>query len=325
MNQNKIVLILPYFGKLPNYFDLWLESLRVNYLFDFLILTDQTISTNLKNVKLTVLSFEEVRDLVQSKFNFSVSLNSPYKLCDFRPAYGIIFEDYLNGYEFWGHCDPDLIFGDLAVFINDSVLKGYDKFYSHGHLTIYRNNTRNNNLVFDESVKNILSYKDVYTTNYACHFDEWEGVSKLYHIKGYSCYDASDFVDVYYKSKNFFDVADLSKGKILFLWENGKLFEFSVSDNDQALSKREIAYVHLQKRQMSFSSSCFTYDKFCIVPNEFIPLRHEQTITYDDFLVYNRSGIYWEFQIRKFKDVVSKLKNGYFSYKYKMFILQFKK
>ena len=45
-------------------------------------------------------------------------VNSPYKLCDYKPVYGLIFDEDLQDYDFWGHCDVDLIFGDIRKFIN---------------------------------------------------------------------------------------------------------------------------------------------------------------------------------------------------------------
>ena len=54
--------------------------------------------------------------------------------------YGEIFEDYLLGYDFWGMCDMDMIFGDLSRFITTDILEKHDKIYQLGHLTLYRNN-----------------------------------------------------------------------------------------------------------------------------------------------------------------------------------------
>lgn len=41
-NKFKVAIILPYFGKLPNYFQLWIKSAEMNKDFDFLIFTDNT-------------------------------------------------------------------------------------------------------------------------------------------------------------------------------------------------------------------------------------------------------------------------------------------
>lgn len=36
-NEFSIALLLPYFGSLPNYFQLWLDSAKYNGKFDFLL------------------------------------------------------------------------------------------------------------------------------------------------------------------------------------------------------------------------------------------------------------------------------------------------
>ena len=101
--KKKICLIIPYFGKLPNYFDLWLESVRHNLDYNFLIITDEEIENNLpENVRVIKSSFEDLVKKIQSLYPFKISLNSPYKLCDYRPAYGEIFKEELVEYDFWG-------------------------------------------------------------------------------------------------------------------------------------------------------------------------------------------------------------------------------
>lgn len=90
------------------------------------------------------MSFNDFRVLVQSKFDFPVSLERPYKICDFKPAFGLICSEYIQGYDFWGHCDFDMIFGDIRKYITDDLLNSYDKILPLGHLSIYRNNEENN-------------------------------------------------------------------------------------------------------------------------------------------------------------------------------------
>ena len=41
------------------------------------------------------------------------------KLCDYKPAYGLIFEDELIGYDYWGFCDTDILLGDIYQFLED--------------------------------------------------------------------------------------------------------------------------------------------------------------------------------------------------------------
>ena len=63
-------------------------------------------------------------------FDFAITLHTPYKLCDYKPAYGEIFAPELSGYDFWGYGDMDLVFGDLRAYFTEDKLRKYDKFYA---------------------------------------------------------------------------------------------------------------------------------------------------------------------------------------------------
>lgn len=111
MKESSICLVVLYFGKLPNYFELWLESCKYNETINFLLFTDDKTEYDYPdNVTVIYTSFENIKSQIQSKFDFKISLERPYKLCDYRPAYGYIFNEYLKEYDFWGHCDLDVIF-----------------------------------------------------------------------------------------------------------------------------------------------------------------------------------------------------------------------
>lgn len=63
--KNKVCYILPYYGKFPNYFDLWLESVRHNaHIADFYIITDSDFpfSTIPSNVFLVNISLNEIKE-----------------------------------------------------------------------------------------------------------------------------------------------------------------------------------------------------------------------------------------------------------------------
>ncbi len=95
----------------------------------------------------------------------------PYKLCDFKPAYGFLFEDYIQDYEYWGHCDCDLVFGDLETLLTPILKEGYDKVFAVGHLTIYRNTVENNRR-FMKPLHGRDIYKEAFTTSKIYVFDE---------------------------------------------------------------------------------------------------------------------------------------------------------
>ena len=136
----KKILILPYFGKFNNYFNLWLDSCKYNNDIDWLIITDNHINQISNNIKVINKTFEDLKSYIQKKFNFKINLETPYKLCDYKPYYGYIFEEYIKGYDFWGYCDCDLIFGDINKFIIQDIFDKYDKIFRRGHLSFIRNN-----------------------------------------------------------------------------------------------------------------------------------------------------------------------------------------
>ena len=76
--MKKIRLIIPYFGKLPKFFPYFLLTAKRNQKIDFLIYTDQKVDQfdilNAKNIEFVTLSFDELREKVQSKFDFKISL-----------------------------------------------------------------------------------------------------------------------------------------------------------------------------------------------------------------------------------------------------------
>jgi len=57
---------------------------------------------------------------------FEVDIESEYKLCDFKPAYGLIFSEHFKDYDFWGYCDIDIIFGNIRAYMTDVLLNEYD-------------------------------------------------------------------------------------------------------------------------------------------------------------------------------------------------------
>lgn len=131
-------------GKFPIYSNLWLDSCQRNYTIDFLLITDQTIQNCPPNVILKNMTLQELRERIQIGMKEKIVLDKPYKSCDFRPMFGYIFQKELIGYDFWGHCDMDVIFGNIRKFVTDELLDKYDKIYPLGHFSLYRNSDKCN-------------------------------------------------------------------------------------------------------------------------------------------------------------------------------------
>ena len=111
-------------GKFPWYFPYFLHSCRYNPTVDFLILTDNNDpSFELPtNVKIIPYSLGQFKTDAAKALGFDVAVESYYKLCDFKPAYGTVFADYIKEYDFWGYCDVDVIFGNIRAFMTDELL-----------------------------------------------------------------------------------------------------------------------------------------------------------------------------------------------------------
>ena len=68
----------------------------------------------------------------------------PYKLCDLKPALGLLHEQDIEGYPFFGYCDLDIIYGNIARFYGSEQLAGFDVVSTHpellsGHFAVLRN------------------------------------------------------------------------------------------------------------------------------------------------------------------------------------------
>ena len=279
--MKSVIIICPYFGKFPEYvMPLWLRSISFNKTINWLIITDDKSEYNYpSNVKVVYSSLNETKSHFQKHFDFDISLERPYKLCDYRPAYGVLFSDYTKGYDYWGYCDiGDTIFGDLRSFINDAMNSDADKIMYFGHLSLYRNVERVNKAFLLHASDKSKNIKNVFGVNESCIFDEI-GEYSIHRIlldNGFnevrldsSYIDISPMRFAFSRSlydKDFKHLIDYSRR--IISWENGKLYDCVI--NNGMAKKTEIGYVHFQKRKMKWlDDNVNTMDSFLIVPNGF--------------------------------------------------------
>jgi len=141
----KISMVMPYFGKWPKWFNLYLETCRYNSTIDWTFFTNcEEPENRMGNVSYIKMSLAEFNFLASTKLGFKVSITNPIKICDIRPAFGVIFEDYLKGSDFWGHGDIDLIYGDIGKFIRRADTDGFEIISPGsnsivGNFTLYKN------------------------------------------------------------------------------------------------------------------------------------------------------------------------------------------
>ena len=281
----KIKVINLYFGRKPDYFDLFLISCANNPSIDFLFFIDFEVPFVPRNVQFIQTTFQEITRLFQAKFDFELCLKSPYKLCDFRPAFGELFSSYLKGYDWWGHCDFDMIFGDLSPVVKLAEHSEYHKILRQGHLTLFKNDLYVNQLYqtdVDILVKlanqkkegvhqaypidgNFMHYEKVFQSESVCAFDEYWGIDRLFYLMNLNVYREPIMADVSPKSAFLKMTNHTNKYGQYFLWQNGKIY---CKQSDSKLDS-EYLYIHLQKRKMVRNFNLVDLDEGNIIINQF--------------------------------------------------------
>jgi hypothetical protein len=156
--MKSIAIIMPYFGKWPQWADLFFSSCQYNNDIDFLFYTDcePPESASSDNIKFHQTTFHDYCQRVSDTLKIDFHTQRTYKLCDLKPFYGYIHQEELKGYDFWGFGDMDLVWGDIRSFYTDEVLSRYDVLSTHadrlsGHLGLFRNNKKYTELPFKQN------------------------------------------------------------------------------------------------------------------------------------------------------------------------------
>lgn len=306
----KILIIIPYFGNFPNYFDFFLKSCKLNSDIEWLIFTDNKQFYDYpNNVKVIYSSFDDIKQTIQNKFDFKISLETPYKLCDYKPAYGYIFSDYIKEYDFWGYCDIDMIFGRIANFINKNLLEEYDKIGHLGHLSLYKNKL-DINTMFLKASHGKYRYKEVFTNSRIFVFDEWAdiNINTLLLENNKKIYYEENIIDVYpwdsYFNPIHFDLYNRLWRKddknTLIKWENGCIFK--IQKLKKGFEKKECLYAHFQKRKLNMDYTILEDNEFYVVPNKIINTSYRINSLYcKSYLkkIINKNS--WKYNFHKFK------------------------
>ena len=258
--MHTISMILAYFlcnkGSWPEYIDWHLASCEANDTVDFFIFTDdRSLSKweNVKNIHFIYMSFEECVKLMKQKLG-DVQIDTPYKMCDYKPAYGVIFEDYISKYDFWGHYDCDLIYGNIRHYFTKEKLDNYDKLMILGHTSIYRNNDEAKHFYCLERPKDSkykdYTWKKVSSSTEHFGYDEWSGVPQLVRENGKKIlWDRESFVNTYEQKvyKKVFDKnVKFNKPFQVWHWKEGSLYHKDTFTGKE----RERFYIHLTQRKM---------------------------------------------------------------------------
>ena len=155
------LLIRVWIGELPSWYDQWLKHVErlKQYGFEFLVVND----------------YEAFRDRCREKLMIDINVTpGTRKAGDFDPTYGVLFADELQGYDFWGHCALDAVYGRLDRFVSDEFLSDCDIFGNdpnaiNGCFSLYRNCDLVNNLFKERN-----DWAEILEDNKMYGFDEIE-------------------------------------------------------------------------------------------------------------------------------------------------------
>lgn len=266
--MKSVVIIFPYFGTLPQQYGMWRATALRNPTVDFMFFTDADLEPA-DNIIVHRMTFSIFQQLVQQTFDFPVVLDRPYKLCEYKQAYGFILHEYIQTYDYWGFGDLDLVYGDLRHFLNDDVLT-HKFILGWGHLTLLHNDPETNSY-FMQQVDGFQYYKDAFTTPQITFFDEFnhKGCSdKWRDCRPEDCWLEEPF-DNASKPKQSYHFNSLTRGwkQVIFEHVDNKLYMLRF--NHGQIERKESLYAHFQHRGF-MKDKVTDYSHFLVTPNAII-------------------------------------------------------
>lgn len=278
-HKHKIALVVCYFGKLPNYSRLVMRSAGANPSIDWFIFGDTPPDYELPpNVQFLPLTIPELQGIMEEACATPVRIERPIDLTRLKPTYGLCFSEQLVGYDFWGHVDLDMIYGDLRNFLPPELLDEYPRVHVRGHLSLYQN-TAEVNRYFMLQAPGAPDYREILANRDRTQFDEWPGIWKIFRYHRIKQYHAEVIADIKTPNRNHitrFEAEELpNHPHQVFYWHGGKTFQ-AYYHREGGLFDHEVAYVHFQKRAFPEpDANTIASPGFLIGPAGFTPYNRE--------------------------------------------------
>lgn len=255
-----IRFIVPYIGEWPWWMPYYLVSCAHNRGVSWLLIGDKKPQDLLpENVSFVQMDLAGINELASKKLGRKVDIGKPYKLCDLRPAYGAVFEDYLQGYDFWGHTDLDIVYGDIMGFLPNDTLRDYDVITPYstscGHFQLYRNTAIVNRLYEKADDLDAMLTGDEYRL--------YDHVKAADMLKACKWYHIPDYQAELKKDKVFLGATIMAGGNIVYeeitgsevyYWENGKAFQCNAG------RQREFIYLHFMGLKNNWPNKAVSAD-----------------------------------------------------------------
>lgn len=269
------------------------------------------------NVIIIKKSFQDVQLLIHNNFDEEIrqfngktaSIDRPYKLCEYKTAYGWLFKDLFAGYDYWGYYDIDLIWGDLKTFLPENNSNEYVKIFPCGHLSFIRNAAPYNqiyslvNSMLDKYVNQeyhgykLLRWQDAFSIGDSMFYDEEGGLEPLMNVltkeNGARVFNNVDFDNILppWRFDHFQIINSPQCKNIVYTYHKGHIYRHWL-ENCQHKAE-EISYLHISRRGMKINTG--SKDCYIIYPNVFANDRNVSLLT---LLVHGRPRIFLNFVYR---------------------------
>lgn len=227
---------------------------------DFFLFSDQEIEGGTVNLHVYRTTLEREVRRAEEALGEKVSITGAYKFCDLRPFFGRIYQDFVQGYDFWGYCDVDLVLGRVRRFLTDDILRKYDRFYEWGHLSIFRNNERINHIY--DMPGGLYSHGETLRSPAKVTAEEHHGLNRICRKNGIAWYRGEDFADFWVCYSDLW----LWHGNYphqVFYWEDGKVWRAYI-DEEGDVRTNEYVYIHWQKRKPVMEDGLQAGDAFYV-------------------------------------------------------------
>lgn len=264
----KIAMIIPYFtpenGDFPELFPYWQITASYNKKIDFYVVTniDTDRYVAYPNIHFISMSHEYFINKIEKMLEFKVNRGF-YKIGEYRPLLGLIFEETLKNYDYWGYTEFDLVYGNILKFVEPYLDKKSPVIGTFGHFRLIKNEKKINEIAIIPLKQNsLLSIKDAYQAEVCTHFDEVQGMGVRYYIDKIAVHSLYNVIADIDQKYSFFKIFG-RKGKWLFYWnENGLIGKSNKGET------MEFLYAHFQKRSLNIPKVNNEITSFSIIPNE---------------------------------------------------------
>jgi hypothetical protein len=145
--RQRIAIVIVFIGPPPVWLPAFVRSCRANPDVQWLIYTDFNAPASLpSNISVTRVDLRALNERASDALGVRLQIGaaSLRKLCDLKPAYGLMFADDLKPFEWWAYSDLDIVWGDIGGFVTDDLLERHNIISSRqrkvgGPFTLFRN------------------------------------------------------------------------------------------------------------------------------------------------------------------------------------------